>query len=78
MRSEGRHSGTRTALRLTAALLLAAVIAPPNAHAYIDPVSGSAILQALAAGVLAGIFMLKSSWHRVKDGVRNLWQRLSR
>ncbi len=77
-RSEGRYSGNRTAIRLTAVMLVASVIAPTQAMAYIDPVSGSAILQALAAGVLAGAFMLKSSWHRVKDSLRNLWHRISR
>jgi hypothetical protein len=39
---------------------------PREAHAYIDPGTGSYILQLLAAGVLAALFMLKVFWAKVK------------
>lgn len=65
-------------LRITAALLLASVVAPASAYAYIDPLSGSAILQGLAAGILAGLFMMKSYWHRAKEALRRFKDRLSR
>ncbi|HUP00834.1 MAG TPA: hypothetical protein VM737_04850 [Gemmatimonadota bacterium] len=61
--------------RLTFAFLLASALAPASVYGYIDPLSGSAILQALAAGVLAGLFMLRSYWQRVKDVFRRFWHR---
>lgn len=33
--------------------------------AYIDPATGSFLLQALAAGLLAALFALKTFWHRI-------------
>ena len=39
--------------KLFVAALLVSVLAPRQAFAYIDPVSGSIILQVLAAGLLA-------------------------
>lgn len=47
---------------LLAALGLAALIFPPQAAAYIDPLSGSIILQVIAAGVLSFVFTMKRSW----------------
>jgi hypothetical protein len=37
-----------------------------QAHAYIDPATGSYILQIVIAGVLAGLFALKRYWARAK------------
>ncbi len=34
---------------------------------YIDPGSGSYIIQAIVAGVLGAAFWVKMSWHRVKN-----------
>lgn len=53
-----------------------AVVFPPPAHAYIDPVSGSIILQVLAAGALAAAFTFKRSVHRVRELARSVWTRL--
>ena len=33
---------------------------------YIDPGSGSYIIQAIVAGVLGAAFWIKMSWHRIK------------
>ena len=41
------------------------VIATP-AMAYIDPGSGSMILQVILAGILGGLFAIKVFWQRVK------------
>ncbi len=49
---------------LAAALLL--VIYPRDAWAYLDPGSGSMILQFALASVLSGLFALKLYWHRLK------------
>lgn len=46
-------------------LLFCLVIAPTFAHAYIDPASGSYILQIIVGSVLAGLVTLKVAWHRI-------------
>lgn len=51
-----------TALSVLTALFLAALIFPSPAAAYIDPLSGSIILQVVAAGVLSFVFTIKRSW----------------
>lgn len=35
-------------------------------RAYLDPGSGSYLLQLLAAGALGGLFVIKMSWSRIK------------
>ena len=44
---------------------------PSEARAYIDPASGSYLLQILAAAVLGGLFAFRSAWKNVKDFVRS-------
>jgi hypothetical protein len=64
---------------ITALALLVGTSAP--AHAYIDPGSGSYMLQLAMAGLLAVVFSLKMSWQRVRStisarmGGRNSLQR---
>ena len=43
--------------------------------AYLDPGSGSFILQLILAAFLGGLFVLRSFWARIRDGVRNLFSR---
>ena len=54
--------------------LLAALTARP-AQAYIDPATGSFILQALVAGFLGALFALKMFWHRIVGFFRSLTSR---
>jgi len=35
--------------------------------AYLDPGTGSFLLQLLAAGVLGGLFVLRASWSKVRN-----------
>ena len=42
----------------------------PAAHAYIDPGTGSFLLQLLAAAVLGSLFGIKMAWRRIVDTVR--------
>ncbi len=39
----------------------------PSAHAYIDPGTGSLILQAILGGVAGAAFVLKLYWGRIKS-----------
>ena len=49
---------------ITAALLLSAL--PPDAAAYIDPGTGSLVLQGVIAGLAAGAVAIRSYWYRIK------------
>jgi hypothetical protein len=78
---EGLHdrpSSSRRVIRATVALGLASLLVPTPVYAYIDPITGSAILQVLAAGVLAAGLMFRTTLSRVTDGLRRLWSRVSR
>lgn len=43
-----------------------------DAHAYLDPGTGSMILQMLAAGFLGGLYTVKVYWAHVSNFFRNL------
>jgi hypothetical protein len=45
---------------------------------YIDPISGSIILQVLAAGVLSFVFTMKRSWRWLGARVSSIRDRLLR
>ena len=53
----------RTSLLVAA---VAALIVPQAAHAYLDPASGSMILQAVIGGVAAAALALKYYWRRIQ------------
>lgn len=46
--------------------LIAALIVPQTAHAYLDPASGSMILQAVIGGVAAAALAFKYYWRRIQ------------
>lgn len=54
--------------RIVLAVALMSTLAA-HANAYLDPGSGSALLQILVAGLLGGIFTLKSFWSRLRQRV---------
>jgi hypothetical protein len=41
--------------------------------AYLDPGSSSLILQVILAILLGGLFILRSYWKKIKDGVRQIF-----
>ncbi len=49
------------------ALAIAVVAAPRAAYAYLDPGTGSMILQIVVAGVAAAAFMVKTQWRAIKQ-----------
>ncbi len=50
-----------------AAALLSALFGPPESQqAYLDPGSGSILIQLLVAGALGAGFLLRNSWGKVK------------
>ena len=52
-------------IRLTSALYL--IFFCSKANAYIDPGTGSLLLQGLIAGIAAGAYTLKLYWYRIKN-----------
>ena len=46
--------------------LTVALIVPQAAHAYLDPASGSMILQAVIGGVAAAALAFKYYWRRIQ------------
>jgi hypothetical protein len=58
------------ALRLAVMMLALSLVVPTRAAAYIDPMSGSILLQVLAAGFFATAFTVKRAWRGAAAGVR--------
>ena len=63
------------ALRLALWMLALSLVVPRPAAAYIDPLSGSILLQVLAAGFFATAFTVKRFWRRAADAVQRLRRR---
>ena len=49
-----------------ALVLLALILMTRPAHAYLDPASGSMILQVIVAAVAAVAITLKAFWHKIR------------
>lgn len=47
-------------------VLILALCFSPDAYAYLDPGSGSYMLQILLGTLVAGFFAIKHYWHRLK------------
>ena len=63
------------AAALVAALLL---LAPDTAHAYLDPGTGSYVLQMIIAGILGAAFAVKMYWFRIKRFVAGIFSKNER
>lgn len=60
---------------VTILLTLSCLIFPKDAYAYLDPGTGSYILQLLIAALLGGLFAVKLYWKRIKIFFKNLFSR---
>lgn len=58
-------------------LVILSMLATNNAHAYIDPGSGSYMLQIIAAGVLSGIFIMKKFWRNISKFISSFLKKNS-
>jgi len=52
---------------------LAILIMPTGAFAYLDPGSGSYIIQVIVAGLLGGVFVVKTFWDKIKLYAKNIF-----
>ena len=78
---ESRNGPLKLVSRAAELSVLAALgifVIPRTALAYIDPVSGSVLLQVLAAGLLAALFTIKRSWLGITTFLRRIWGRILR
>lgn len=57
--------------RLVGFTLLLLLVAPSTAHAYLDPGSSSLLFQAAAAALFTLLFVLKTSWNRIRGLFRS-------
>jgi len=60
------NRSTASLARWRVAILIAAVLAARDAHAYLDPTTGSMVLQGIVGGVMAGLFVLRRQWTQLK------------
>lgn len=51
---------------------------PAVLHGYIDPGSGSYLVQVIVAALLGGLFAIKLFWNRIRIGCTNLFARIFR
>jgi Ca2+/H+ antiporter len=61
-------------MKLSGCFALLAVLLPMQAHAYLDPGTGSMILQSLAAGLVVITFYGRTLYRRVK-GMKSFFSR---
>jgi len=54
------------------------VAMPSKAHAYIDPGSGSYFFQILIAGLVGGLFALKTQWLKITSWFSRFGKRESK
>lgn len=78
----GTRRSERSPLYIPATALLLLFLTPGGLAGYIDPISGSIILQVLAAAALGTLLTVKRVWTRVTgvfwaiwEGVRHRWRR---
>ena len=65
-------SSTRLLEVLGSVLCLLVFVSKP-AHAYVDPGTGSFVLQAAVAGILAAVFVVKSTWRSIMRTLSRLF-----
>lgn len=61
------------AFRVLSSLLLLVTILDFDAHAYIDPGSGSVLLQLILGGIAGIGVVVKLYWGRIKDRYRSIF-----
>lgn len=64
----------RSRWSLLVLLVFASVFAPRDAHAYIDPASGSIVFQVVVAAALGAAFTLRRLRDRVTHAMRRVFR----
>ena len=56
-------------------IMLLTVIIPVSAFAYLDPATGSYIVQIVIASILTSLFVIKHYWKKIKSKVMMLFNK---
>ena len=70
-----RQIAAYTVIFSFASIILGLLIYPSRAYAYLDPGTGSYVLQLLIASAIGALFALKMFWKRVSTFFKNLVSR---
>jgi hypothetical protein len=73
MREEQRVKKTITQVELLSLTIFWCFIPMDSAHAYLDPGSGSMLLQLLLGGVAGLAVVFKLYWAQFKDGIQKVF-----
>ena len=68
-----KYSKVRRSVLVTVSLALLCFFDPLEAHAYLDPGTGSYVLQIAIATLFAGLFSIKLFWKKIKIHFKNLF-----
>ncbi len=55
--------------------IISSVLFPQKAHAYLDPGTGSYVLQIAAAVLFGGLFAIKAFWGKITGFFTNIFSR---
>ena len=56
-------------------IILGNIVFPQRAHAYIDPGTGSLIIQLLIGTLVGGLVAVKMYWHRINRYIKKVFSR---
>jgi len=56
-------------------LVVFSLVFPSTSYAYLDPGSGSFLLQMIIAGLIAASFAIKTFWRNIKNFFTNLFKK---
>ena len=69
----------RLATKINTKILLMAfallLVLPANAHAYLDPATGSYITQIIIAAIVGSLFVIKQYYHAITTFLKNLFSK---
>jgi hypothetical protein len=63
------------AFRLLMLVAVFSALSIRAAHAYIDPGTGSYLLQVVAASLFAAVFAIGAFWRKIRDGIVSVFSR---
>lgn len=56
-------------------LIVVMLLFPPNAFAYIDPGTGSFIIQMIIAGAMGALFTVKMYWKKISSYMKRMFSK---
>ncbi len=72
------RSHLRLCIRILIVIILFNLVFPQRVHAYIDPGTGSLIIQFLIGTIVGGLFVVKMYWHRLNLYIKKVFSKTKR